>query len=317
MACCTAVSAPGPRRQRGGLWDEPGGGERPRRFAERVQPLGAPACLSASRAPMTRRIHVVGSSPRTGTTLLLELLVAGFAIDASADHETSVFERPPRGSGIHCTKNPRDLLVAGPLLRIDRNLWLIHMVRDPRDVVVSRHRRDPGKYWTNLRLWKDRQPAARELASHPRFLTVRYEDLVREPDAVQDRIAAWMPFLPKRAPFSAFHRTAKPSEDALDALRGLRPIDTGSIGAWRRHKPRLAAQLALHGSIQDDLERLGYEEGRGVAPGAGGCGAGQRGEPSPGGAPPPAPSGDRLEDAALCLGGARGSLPRLSQNAGS
>ena len=42
-------------------------------------------------------------------------------------------------------------------------------------------------------------------------------------------------------------------------MGGLRPVTPDRIGNWRRHKPRLLAQIELHGSIQEDLERLGYE----------------------------------------------------------
>lgn len=46
---------------------------------------------------------------------------------------------------------------------------------------------------------------------------------------------------------------------SVKALGGVRPLCSGSVGAWRQHKPRLAAQLELHGSITQDLIALGYE----------------------------------------------------------
>jgi hypothetical protein len=68
-----------------------------------------------------------------------------------------------------------------------------------------------------------------------------------------------MPFLVRRADFADFHRHARPSEKTIEALGGVRPVDTSSIGAWRQHKPRLAGQLALHGPITRELIELGYE----------------------------------------------------------
>lgn len=206
-----------------------------------------------------KRIHVVGSSPRTGTTLMVEMLIAGFHIDGYASHEISIFARPPRGYRIYCSKNPRDLLAVGPLLSVDPELWVIHMVRDPRDVVVSKHRNDPDRYWTNLRIWNERQPVAIELEEHPRFLTVRYEDLVEAPNAVQQQLARFLPFLEVKASFDEFHQIATPDAAAQRALGGVRPVDRQSIGKWNKHKARLAGQLLQHGSIQADLERLGYE----------------------------------------------------------
>lgn len=206
-----------------------------------------------------RRIHIVGCSPRSGTTLMTELMVNGFAIDGYAEHETSIFHRPVEPFRVFCSKWPHDIDVIRPLLAIDRHLWVIFMLRDPRDVVVSRHPQDPGVYYTNLGLWKRYAGIARRLQSHPRFRIVRYEDLVNEPDEVQVRLARWLCFLEVRASFSDYHRSARPSGRSDLALRGVRPIDARSVGRWRQHKPRIAAQLRLHGSITDELLEMKYE----------------------------------------------------------
>lgn len=208
---------------------------------------------------MGQRIHIVGCAPRSGTTLMTELMVNGFAIDGYTPHETSVFVCPRERFEILCTKNPRDVLAVRPLLALDPDLWVIYVLRDPRDVVVSRHQQAPDKYWANLGMWKERQRAARALRSHPRFVTVRYEDLVADPNAEQQRLRRAMPFLIPRADFADYHRHAHPSGKSVQALGGVRPISTTSIGRWREHKPRVAAQLALHGPITDDLIDLGYE----------------------------------------------------------
>ncbi|HUO85174.1 MAG TPA: hypothetical protein VM534_08680 [Thermoanaerobaculia bacterium] len=69
-----------------------------------------------------------------------------------------------------------------------------------------------------------------------------------------------LPFLISRARFSDYHQVARPSGRSLQALGSLRPIDDRSVGAWRRHLPRVAGQLLLHGSITADLIRHGYEK---------------------------------------------------------
>ncbi len=207
-----------------------------------------------------KRIHIVGSSPRTGTTLMAELLVNGFEIDGYARREMSVFQRPREEFAVFCSKRPIDILSARAVLRADPDLWIVHMVRDPRDVVVSRHGKAADRYWTNLRVWKEYRRAARKAEGHPRFLTVRYEDLVQGPDRVQAQLMERMPFLQKRADFSAYHRIAQPSAQSLEAMKGVRPVTASSVGAWRDHKPRLAAQIDLHGPIGADLIELGYEK---------------------------------------------------------
>lgn len=208
---------------------------------------------------MSKRIHIVGISPRTGTTLVAELMINGFLIDGYAEHELSIFKRPKGQFNIFLSKKPRETDCMLPLLFLDRNLWVICMIRDPRDVVVSKHGRDKTKYWTNLRVWKECYREIPKLAKHPRCLMVCYEDLVNGPDDVQDQILRRMPFLTKRSSFSQFHQKARPSWKSVKALGEVRPLSSGSVGAWRQHKPRLAAQLELHGSIAQDLIELGYE----------------------------------------------------------
>jgi hypothetical protein len=190
---------------------------------------------------------------------MTELMVNGFNIDAHTEHETSIFIRPPGRYRVYCSKNPQDVLAMRPLLAIDWDLWVIYMIRDPRDVVVSRHRQDPTKYWTNLRIWKEYHAAGRKMLGHPRFVSVRYEDLVTRPSAVQERLMRRMPFLARRADFADFHRRAHPSDKSIEALGGVRAVNTSSIGTWRQHKPRVAGQLAMHGPITRELIELGYE----------------------------------------------------------
>src|SRR4029453_7674218 len=80
-------------------------------------------------------------------------------------------------------------------LRFDRHFHIICMLRDPRDVVTSRHRHDMTRYWAPLRLWKRNLRHAKTIFDHPRVILVRYEDLVTKPDKVQADIARRLPFL--------------------------------------------------------------------------------------------------------------------------
>ncbi len=207
------------------------------------------------------RVHIVGCGPRTGTTLMAEMAIACFEIDLYTEHEDPIYTRPTQPANIFLTKRPRDILVAGPMLSLLPNLYVIYMLRDPRDTITSKHRKDPDRYWASLRYWKAYTPYGRKLQNHPRFMTVRYEDLVKKPDEVQAYLIQRMPFLQQRAAFSRYHEFAKPSKQSLDALRGMRPVASTSVGKWRNHLPRVAGQLKLHGekAIAKDLIEYGYE----------------------------------------------------------
>jgi len=207
-----------------------------------------------------KRIHIVGIGPRTGTTLMAEAMIACFDIDQYTDHEDRVFVVPPDEGNIFLTKDPRDTLVINPLLYVNPDLYIICMIRDPRDVIVSKHELDPDRYWAGLRFWKTYIPFWRRLRKHPRFITVKYEDLVSDPDRVQQRLVEKMPFLTIKRPFTQYHEVAKPSIDSMKALKEVRPIAPTGVGNWRNHLARIAGQLQLHGPIAGDLIEFGYEK---------------------------------------------------------
>lgn len=205
------------------------------------------------------RIHIVGAQ-RSGTTLLHVIMGACFDIGGATDRECSVFSRVAPGHAVTCTKNPPDIRWARLLLPCTRRLWFVCLVRDPRDVIVSRyHSEQVEGYYVNLRLWKQAYRRAMGLRGHPRFIVVRYEELVRDPAAVQAHLMERLPFLTKRADFATFHEGAETSDAYREGMHGLRPLSADTLGAWRQHKPRVLAQLHLHGEIDGALREQGYE----------------------------------------------------------
>ena len=207
-----------------------------------------------------KRIHVVGVAARTGTTLMAELINSCFRVGGYCPHEMTIFRKPSTTVDLLVTKAPTEAKEVIPVLRHDPALYIVCMMRDPRDVVVSKHGKRPDVYWTNLRYWKESVDAAvYESEQNNNYILVRYEELVQDPDSIQKMLMEKMPFLEKVANFSDFHNTAKPSQDSLDAMKGFRPISSSSVGSWRKHKARLLAQLQLHGDIDDYLINLGYE----------------------------------------------------------
>ena len=191
---------------------------------------------------------------------MAEAMIACFEIDLHNEHEARIWIRPPRQANVYLTKRPRDIVLVEKVLRIMPNLFVIYMIRDPRDMIVSKHGKAPEQYWAGLKFWKTYTPFGRRISKHPRVITVRYEDLATKPDQIQDEISARLPFLRKRAAFTRYHELAHASDASVKALGSVRPISPTSIGLWRQHLPRVAAQLEIHGSITADLIEFGYEQ---------------------------------------------------------
>jgi len=209
--------------------------------------------------PRQPRIHVVGSSPRSGTTLTFELLVSCFEIDRFGDHEISVFKRPAAPERPFASKQPMDFVHVRRLMRWDPLLHVVYMQRDPRDVIVSQHGRYSGRYWCDFDVWQRNQDLFSGFSDHQLF-ECRYEDLVVDPDRVQDALVAKFPFLLKRHNFSDFDKVSQSSQAAQLALKGVRKISASSIGKWRGDLPRIASQLHAFPALSSYLLATGYEK---------------------------------------------------------
>lgn len=207
-----------------------------------------------------KHIHVIGSGPRTGTTLLAEVLNACTNVDEFCEHEAPVSAVHPGLDKIYLTKDPGDIASVKLPLMLNRDLYVVCIMRDPRDAIVSRHGGDREKYWTGLRYWKRFVKKLPSVKGHQRFILIRYEDFVHNPDAVQERLIAAIPFLRATGPFSRFHELAKPSKASLSAMRDVRPIEPVGIGSWRKHPGRVRQQIDIHGDISDELIMMGYEK---------------------------------------------------------
>lgn len=204
-------------------------------------------------------MHIVGC-PRSGTTLMMEIMTTCFECDGHCEHEASIFLEPDGQPNLYFSKQPRDILHLKRIFLLDPNLFVIYMVRDPRAVITSIHSSNPGIYFCNFPVWKECHDAARELIDHPRFLSVQYEQLTAEPDRIQNMISGRFPFLVKKHDFSSFEHYANPSDQSTQAMSGLRPMTTERHRSWEKHLPRLKAEYQKHSDLADVLIECGYEQ---------------------------------------------------------
>lgn len=204
------------------------------------------------------RLHIVGCQ-RSGTTLMMELLVTCFENNDFCEFEMNIFKEPEIKDGLFLSKFPSDIKYIEKIFKFDPNLFLIYMLRDPRSVITSTHRPELYEYFCNYRIWKESHNAAQRLLGHPRFLLIRYENLVQNPNEAQKHIMEKFSFLEKKYSFSEFEKFSNPSQKSINALGGLRPISADRVNAWEKHLPRIKSELNKHPEMLKDLIENGYE----------------------------------------------------------
>ena len=208
---------------------------------------------------MFKHIHIVACSPRSGTTLLHEVMVTCFRTDKHYDHEIRFNLVSAEDGQILITKRPKDTMYMPAVLDDDPELYVIYVLRDPRDVICSRHGKDKDMYYSNIRLYRELHAYAKKMYGHNRFLEVRYEDFVRDPDSTQGLIEDKFPWLEKKHDFSEYHEYAQVSAKSATAMHSVRPIAPTSVGVWTQHPARIKGQQQIHGSLTPLLIELGYE----------------------------------------------------------
>ena len=193
---------------------------------------------------------------------MMELMWRCFEFSGRSEHEVALFEPIPAGETLYLTKKPPDTIRLARAFLADEQLFVIAMLRDPRSVVSSKHPKRADVYFSGFRRWRQYAEAIAHLEHHPRYLVIRYEDLIKDPDGVQSTICQRFPFLTQRGRFSDYPEGARVPERASQSLLGVRPFDPARILGWRDHLPRVKGQLQNFPDMQTWLVDLGYESDR-------------------------------------------------------
>ena len=159
-------------------------------------------------------------------------------------------------------KTPRHLLMTDTLWRHWPEARVVRIVRDPRDVALSLAGLPFAKesvVGNLVRADQDDRASRQRIEADPRAMTLRYEDLVTEPERELRRICAfvgeaWEPaMLDTRATAAS---VAADHEWWKGSVAG--PLTTASVGRWRREMSADVQRFAgLH--LASFLREHGYE----------------------------------------------------------
>jgi hypothetical protein len=159
-------------------------------------------------------------------------------------------------------KSPFSVLGLPGLRAVFPDLRVVHIVRDGRDVAASFADAFGDGVQRAAMVWLRAIRAAHAFgARHPgQYLEVRYEDLVRRPEATIGRVAAFLDLSFDASMLRHHEHDLRLGDvDRTPYMQGVRgPIHEKSVGRWRRCFD--AGQAAeLHRLIGPTLAALGYE----------------------------------------------------------
>ncbi len=197
----------------------------------------------------------IGGCGRSGTTLLLSILAAHREIFA-CPRELNLFEGAVESDqGLHvpkfyrlyrtfisekikstanryCEKSPSNIRHIEWINRLHSgNFKLIQIIRDGRDVILSKHPRNPGEYWVTPERWISDVQAGLKYRQHPKVHTTRYEDLVSD---FENTIGSICDFLQIGCSDEILHWHEHTTVQKNKALYSdIQQISTSSVGKWK------------------------------------------------------------------------------------
>lgn len=235
------------------------------------------------------RIHIIGCS-RSGTTMLQFAMIA-FARTIITNGETGIgspylkerlrlllrYSALP-GRKYLVTKRDRgwfwEAEVKALLQRVPvERVGLILIVRDPRDVLTSRHLGSAeDRPWVTPKHWYDSIKAGErifeELANYPLKVAIRYEDLVCAPEKIEEEFGAVFGFEKKKEVSSI--RELRTNIDKMDyaispemlvAMHRLRDMDENAVQRWAKthqNDPFALDDETIQAKLFEFMETWGY-----------------------------------------------------------
>lgn len=228
---------------------------------------------------------IIGGAPRSGTTLLLAILGAHSAIH-SVKTETMAFSliRPDKRARKNHRHNMRKFLSYLLLENIEpaARRWcektpnnihhiqtineefrgkvkFIHIIRDGRDVVTSKHPTRPGEYYVEPETWIDNVTWGLKVQDLPNMHTIKYEDILNNFHASISALLKHLD-LDWEESLKNFHASTTVSSNVAFEKGKVRALHKESAKKWMRpeHRERLE-EFYKNKEAVALLEQLGYD----------------------------------------------------------
>ena len=165
---------------------------------------------------------------------------------------------PPAGMRYICEKTPSNVGYLHAIIReFNRNLRVIHLVRDGRDVVTSRHPENPDEYWISPHRWVSDVSMGLAYDDHDQVLRVHYEALVQDGQQVLLEVMGFLGLeYDQRLDDFSLHTKVREMSAWFNPVQ---PVYSNSVQRWKeeKHQGRVQEFNKTAGALEL-LTRLGY-----------------------------------------------------------
>jgi len=227
---------------------------------------------------------VIGGCGRSGTTLLLSILGAhpniysfskeiGIFLEWRKKEDESDYLYYPRIDRLNrfvlmnkipveakrwCEKTPGNIRNFDKILDyFDNRVKLINIIRDGRDIMLSKHPKKEDDYWVSPERWVNDVKAGLKFKDHPQVLTIKYEDLILN---YHDLIVEICDFIDEDCPEEVYnwfeHTNVKKSKAWSHSAQ---KIHSKSIKKWEKEENKeRVEEIMANDEVVDLLEQLNY-----------------------------------------------------------
>jgi len=208
---------------------------------------------------MIDRILICGCA-RSGNTLMFSLIDTGFEniVKVKGGPWGEQVPKEAVEGKVVVGKFPRKASRLYKLMADD--LGIIYMMRDPRDVLVSKHFERPRTYWTSVERWIRTATVALEYKDHPNVLLLKYEDLITKPNKAQKAMAEKFNLEAARKFEDCYESFDTKDKYNAKTMNGIRPLDKSRIGAWKDGylNEKFINRLMKNSEMTDLMKRFDY-----------------------------------------------------------
>lgn len=173
-------------------------------------------------------------------------------------YRSLILYRIPKSAIRWCEKTPRNVHELDQIESYFKgNFRFIHLVRDGRDVILSKHPTSREKYWVSPERWMNDVSAGLAAREHPNVLTVKYEDLIQDFEKSVREICTFLNLELSKEMLDWHAHATVTRNNALYSK--IQQINTSSIGKWKgdKNKERVE-ELTLIPEAKALLLTFGY-----------------------------------------------------------